>query len=311
MISDVLSQAVDTGNSVISLKSQMLIPLEVASLGFFLSRSHKHLHELNLRGCLIGDNGMSIIHQYLCGDKSNEIKINKMFLANNDLTVASSSFICDFITNFEPHELSFRGNSVTRVSDICRTLFNSTTINALDISENSLTSLEAPWISRIVTCLVALFIWGNKLGDDGAVVLTEGIIKSNTLKQLEIGDNNIRARGIIAIAKSLMSTPIAALGISRNEIDRDGAIAIGELIANSKTLQTLSVGGDDALDEESALIVIRSMYDSTTMNVVHLPWSLLDSNNVKGEAENINTGRAAFKIKEVLFRWGELSFSLC
>ena len=302
---DILSKSVDnkqTGRSVIDLMYQPLIPVEVTSLGFFLSRSHKKLDELNLIECHIGDHGINILHQYLCGDKANELKIEEMLLKCNDLTVASSPLISDLITYLQPHKLSLWNNNITRVGDICHAVINTTAVKQLDISENDLTSLEAPAISDMMTCLEELDISHNKLGDNGAVILADGIIKNNTLKLLEIGYNDIRARGAIAIANSLThNTTMEGLGISGNPISGDGAIAIAEAITNNKTLKTLLLGGDDILDEESVMIIMKSMYNNNSINELYLPKALKDNDNVKSEAENINKTRSNFNMEEVNF----------
>ena len=308
---DVLSKSVDdkqTGRSVIDLSGQSLIPVEVTSLGFFLSRTHKKLDELNLMDSHIGDHGINILHQYLCGDKANELKIEEIFLFGNDLTVASSPLISDLITYLQPHKLSLHGNNITRVGDICHAIINTTTVKKLDINGNGLRSTEAPAIADMMTCLEELYISKNKLGDDSAVILADGIIKSNTLKLLEIGGNDIRARGAIAIANSLThNTTIEVLGISGNPIGRDGAIAIAEAITNNKTLKILYLGGDYTLDEESAMIIMKSMYNNNSINKLHLPRTLKENDNVKSEAENINKNFNKTKVELV---YGNVYFGL-
>ena len=72
---EVLSQSFDSGE--IDVSENRLLPHQVVSLGFFLSRSHRKWKKLNLEGCYIGDHGMSIIHQYLCGDKTKQIRNNR------------------------------------------------------------------------------------------------------------------------------------------------------------------------------------------------------------------------------------------
>ena len=51
--------------------------------------------KLDLPQCYIGDHGMSIIHQYLCGDETNKQEITEINLAINNLTGASSHLIAD------------------------------------------------------------------------------------------------------------------------------------------------------------------------------------------------------------------------
>ena len=222
---DILSKSVDdkqTGSSVIKLFGTSLIPLEVTSLGFFLSKSHKNLNKLNLTDCHIGDYEINILHQYLCGDKANGLKIEGMIRNGNNFTLASSYFIIDLITYLQPHRLSLCDNNITKVGDICHAVINNTTVKELDISNNGLTSLEAPAISDMMTCLEKLFFNGNALDDDGAEVIAKGIPKCNKLKLLDISWNNIGARGVIAIANSLKhNTTMETLILSGIPIEQD------------------------------------------------------------------------------------------
>ena len=79
-----LSKSFDDG--VIDINNHSFLPHQVVSLGFFLSRSQRKWKKLNLHKCYLRDNDMSIIHQYLCGDKANTQEITKIDLSNNDLT---------------------------------------------------------------------------------------------------------------------------------------------------------------------------------------------------------------------------------
>jgi len=112
-------------------------------------------------------------------------------------------------------------------------------------------------------------------------------------------------RGIVAIAKSLTrNITMEEIGISGNPIGRDGAVAIAEAITNNKTLKTLLLGGDDTLDEESAMIIMKSIYKNNSIDMLCLPVTLKANDNVKTEAENINTTRTNLSMEEVKFEYG-------
>ena len=96
---EVLSESFDSGE--IYIRHNRLLPHQVVSLGFFLSRSHRKWKKLDLDKCHIGDHGMSIIHQYLCGDKANKQEITRINLNNNNLTGASSHLIADIISHLQ------------------------------------------------------------------------------------------------------------------------------------------------------------------------------------------------------------------
>ena len=71
-------------NDMIDIHNHQLLPHQVVSLGFFLSRSHRKWKELNLPKCYIRDPGMSILHQYLCGDKARKQEIKRINLSHQD-----------------------------------------------------------------------------------------------------------------------------------------------------------------------------------------------------------------------------------
>jgi len=83
---------------------------------------------------------------------------------------------------------------VSFLSQCSRAVINTTTVQLLRICGNGITSLEAPAISDMMTCL---YISCNKLGDNGAVVkakeidgvigIAEAITKNKTLKVLLLG----------------------------------------------------------------------------------------------------------------------------
>ena len=229
---EVLSKSFDSGE--IDISHNRLLPHQVVSLGFFLSRSHRKWKKLDLPQCHIGDHGMSIIHQYLCGDKTNKQEITEIDISSNDLTGATSHLIADIISHLQPHTLQLYGNNITNVSvrDISTAVINTSTVKVLDIGNNDLTAQEAVAISDMMICLEELGICRNKLGDHGAELLSEGIRDTKILRELWISDNNIGPLGTTAVANALtINTSLQELNISSNNIGPSGTTAIS-LIRN-------------------------------------------------------------------------------
>ena len=140
VLCEVLSKSFDDG--VIDISHNRLLPHQVLSLGFFLSRSHRKWKELNLSMCGIGDHGMSILHQYLCGDKANKQEIIKINFSNNVLTGASSHLIADIISHLQPHTL-LHDNNITNVRDISTAVITTCTVKVLHMMGNGLTAQHA------------------------------------------------------------------------------------------------------------------------------------------------------------------------
>ena len=239
-LSEVFSKSFDSGK--INISKNRLLPHQVVSLGFFLSRSHWKWKELNLWQCDIGNHGMSIIHQYLCGDKTSKQEITEIILSRNDLTGASSHLIADIISHLQSHTLWLDDNSITNVRDISTAVINTSTVKVLHMWNNGLIAQEAVAISDMMICLEELNISKNEFGDHGAELLSEGITNSKTLRILQINDNNIGPSGTTAIANALtINTSLQQLNISYNNIGPSGTTAIAYALTTNTSLQQLNI----------------------------------------------------------------------
>ena len=293
---EILSKSFDSG--VIDIHNHRLLPHQVVSLGFFLSRSHMKWNELNLSSCYIGDHGMNIIHQYLCGDKVNKQEIKEINLGDNGLTGASSHLIADIISHLQPHTLMLYDNNITNVRDISTAVINISTVKMLNMESNELTAQEAVAISDMMICLEKLYISDNELGD-GAELLSEGITNTKTLRVLDISYNNIGPSGTTAIANALTNnTSLEELYMNGNNIELDGAVALGNAITNNKMIKELLLADDEdidyTVDKESAMIIIKSLYNNNTITKLCLDITLLcknDVNLVAEEVEKVNSVR--------------------
>ena len=296
---EVLSKSFDSGK--IDISGNRLLPHQVVSLGFFLSRSHRNWKELNMQRCHIGDHGMSIIHQYLCGGETNRQEVREINLCRNDLTAASSHLIADTISHLQPYILTLFMNNITNVRDISTAVINTDIVKVLYLSNNGLTGQEAVAISNMMICLEELDISCNKLGDHGAKLLSEGIKNTITLRILDIEDNNIGSSGTIAIANAFIgNSSVEELYMGGISIGRDDAMALGNVITNNKMIKVLAMGytesgsGSGTTDKESAMIIISSLYYNNTITKLIFPDIKLCENDVHvitKEAEKVNSMR--------------------
>jgi len=257
-LSDILSKSFDSGK--INLSTNSLLLHQVVSLGFFLSRSHRKWKELNLECCLIRDHGINLLHHYLCGDKRDKQEITTIDLRMNLLTVASSPLIGDIITDLQPYTLKLSYN-IVGVKDISAAVININSIKVLHMERIGLTAQEASAISDMMTCLEELCINHNELGNDGAIIISEGLTKTSTLRVLDISYNNITTTGATAIANSLLhhNTSLEALSMDYS----DGATSITQAtLKNKGTLKKLVLlrGENDEHTSciESATIITSS-----------------------------------------------------
>ena len=307
---EVLSKSFDSGVINISVR---LLPHQVVSLGFFLSRSHRKWKGLNLFQCFIGDHGMSIIHQYLCGDKTNKQEITEFNLGENSLTGASSHLIADIISHLQPHTLWLYGNNITNVRDISTVVINTFTVKELSMMCNGLTAQEALAISDMLVCLEELDIGENELGDHGAELLSEGIRGTTTLRVLNIEYNFIGSSGTIAIANALRSNAsLKELYMGGISIEWNEAMGLGNAITNNKMIKILALGlgyedylSDGTTDKESAMIIITTLYCNNTIAKLVLPKIEVCKNDVHvitEEAEKVNSMRTVSNNKVIDFQ---------
>ena len=298
VLCEILSKSFDDG--VIDISNHKLLLHQMVSLGFFLSRSHRKWKELNLNKCHIRDQGMSILQQYLCGDKANKQEIIKIYLNNNGLTKASSHLIADIISHLQPHTLVLHNNIITNVREISTAVITTSTVKVLHMKSNGLTAQDASAIYDMMICLEELDISHNKLGDHGAELLSKGITITKTLRVFQMKNDEIGPSGTTAIANALSNnTSLEAVYIcGDNFIGQDAAKALGSAIINSKTLKKLILGfifGNcvQSVDKESAMIIIRSLYNNNTITALYLVITLCedDITMVTEEVEMVNSIR--------------------
>ena len=176
--------------------------------------------------------------------------------------------------------------------DISTAVITTSTVKVLNMNFNDLTAQEAIAISDMMICLEELNISYNNLGDHGAELLSEGITNTKTLRVLNISNNNIGPSGTTAIANALSNnTSLEELYMSKNSIGLDGAKALGSAIINNKKLKKLSLYcNDHPIDKESAMIIIRSLYNNNTITKLSLNITLCktDVDLVTREVEMIN-----------------------
>ena len=326
-----LPNVLQSYDDVIDISGHSFLPCQVESLGFFLSKSHQRkLKQLNLSKCHIGDH-MSILHQYLCGDKTNKLEITEINLSENNLTGASSPLIADIISHLQVHTLLLHNNNITNVRDISTAVITSSTLKVLNLDDNGITAQEAVAISDMMICLEELYISSkiynreqnvnysdNEFGDHGADLLSKGIANTKTLRVLHIADNNIGLSGITAIANALVNnTSLEELSLNNNRIGQDGAIVIAKAITNNKTLKTLLLYNVNTMDGESAMIILMSLHHNNTITRVKLPNI---SVSFDGHVINISeysllppqvVSLGLFLSKSQHRKWKELNLSKC
>jgi len=300
VLCEVLSKSFHSGE--INIIGHILLPYQVVSLGFFLSKSHRKYSQLKLWKCHIGDHGMSILHQYLCGDEANKQEITEIHLMENDLTGASSHLIGDIISHLQPHTLWLDDNNITNVKDISTAVITTSTVKVLHMWGNDITAQEAVAISDMMISLEELNISNNILGDHGAELLSEGITNTKTLRVLNISNNNIGPSGAIAIANALTNiTSLEELNMSYNKLGDHGAELLSEGITNTKTLRVLDISKNN-IGPSGTTAIANALTNNTSLDKLNMSRNIVEQDGAKAIGKVITNNR---KLKKLLLYDGE------
>ena len=235
----------------IDLENQILYPHHIASLGLILSKSNRKWKRLNLASCHLEDEGFSWLHQCLCV-KTNRSIVEEINISDNNLTEASLSHLTDIINYLQPNCLQLSDNHVhfAGLKQIFVTMTKISTVKELCVEMNdikmngiTITALDKELVSHFMSSLSELFIGRNGLYDEGAELLSEGLVNTSSLKILNIWNGNIHTKGAKALACALSkNTSLEQLSLSSNGIGDDGAVAFANvLMNNNKTLTVLDV----------------------------------------------------------------------
>lgn len=234
---------------IINFENQVLLPHHIASLGLFLSSSKHKWKLLDLTSCHLEDEGFDKLHHHLCVH-ANKSGIEMLCVNNNDLTEASLSLLIDFISKFQLSSLNLSDNRIrfAGLKGIFSTKAKVSTLKYLQvemigIKMNDITMLDREVICNMMSSLTVLFIGRNGLYDEGAELLSEGLVNMASLKILSAWNGNIFSKGAIALADALSkNTSLEQLGLQSNGIGDDGAVAFVNVLMNSnRTLTILAV----------------------------------------------------------------------
>ena len=107
---------------------------------------------------------------------------------------------------------------------------------------NRLTAQDAAAISDMMIVLEELNISNYEIGD-GALILAEGIMKTTTLRVLDIGYNRFSTEGVRAIASNLLHNSSLEVLLMDNCIEQYDEVMsiICQVIADNKILLKLGI----------------------------------------------------------------------
>merc|ERR1711865_338499 len=131
------------------------------------------------------------------------------------------------------------------------------------------------WLTDKAFQLEELRLRGNRIEDQGAADLSEGLSKCQRLKILDLGENQLEDAGAEALAAQLRLCPaLEELDLSFNAIADDAAPAMAELITTLPTLTTLNLNYN-AISTKGSKILAQGAHDAGLRCEVSLGFNML------------------------------------
>ena len=191
----------------INFSHQKLLPYQIISLGFFLTKSKKVWKELVFEDCHLYDNDLAILHQYLGKNTQSVTRVLSISFFRNELTDTSSDIINDLIKYLQPTSLVLSYNSFTEngIATIlnnaksienlalfsCKPVYNKEVLSTAFIGLKSLT-ISGSFADALVNVIgTAISLQKLALRDMGSYagalkLLTNSISNNTSLKFLHI-----------------------------------------------------------------------------------------------------------------------------
>ncbi|CAF3083742.1 unnamed protein product [Rotaria sp. Silwood2] len=137
--------------------------------------------------------------------------------------------------------------------------------------------LSAIKLNPIVICLS--LDW-NRLGDDGAALLSSFLQTNTSLRGIYLNGNNISAIGAQALADALnLNTTLTYLELSSNPLGDDGIIALSRVLQKNRTLQALNLN-QTSMTHNSLQHLADALEINESLKILYLNNNLLGDKGI-------------------------------
>jgi len=244
----------------IHFSHQKLLPYQIISLGFFLTKSKKVWNELVFEDCSLDDNDLAILHQYLGKNVQSSTQVLSISFFRNKLTDMSSTVINDLINYLHPTSLVLSHNSFTEYG-LATALNNTKLIENLSLFTcNTLSNSET--LSRVFIGLKSLTISGNFTD-----TLVRVIDVTTSLQKLALRDMGNYPGALQTLANSIANN--ASLNFLH--IQGGSHADYTQCLQGIKSCKTLiKVVFDLAYDDQEAQLLLQMEADSIAESSDHL-----------------------------------------
>jgi len=264
------------------------------------------LEELNMQHNAIGKDG----NQAGVTESAKNQTLKKFYGDSNkfgSLEVEAIAKVCISLEELHLNRNKFCQDGATAIVSLIN---RNNALKILEINANKFGPSGSSIIMQALTgntSLKTLYMDDNAVEQDGAPAIATFIANNSTLKKISISNNNFGPSGTTMIANALTSnTSLEELYMDKNGIGQDGAKAFASAIANNKTLKLLSLRYDNTINEERAMIIIRSLPSNNTITSLYLYNDNHYTKNVEEEVSKINSARKINNAKQVYVSYKKL-----
>lgn len=125
--------------------------------------------------------------------------------------------------------------------------------------------------------LTWLELSGNKIGDAGAISLSNALRANSHLQHLNLAANNVKDQGANALSNALrVNTSLHYFDLASNKFGNNGAIAFAAALRQNSTLKTIILSHNFALKRKGLEHILHALL--TNSSIEHLGLSLSDVN---------------------------------
>jgi Ran GTPase-activating protein (RanGAP) involved in mRNA processing and transport len=197
-------------------------------------RHRLHFRILSLAGNLIGNNGVVWVAEFL---------IRRASLIALDL---STNAISDF-----------GATALFRALHANKTVFSLNLSSVSGVARNSLGHESILELSSMLLenhVLSELNIAMTEIAPASTDVLAAGFVGNTTLHVLNVSNNNLRSKGVIAIVKNLHKSQIRELSFSGTHLNDDVAPHFESFLARNTTIEIIDISGNNLTNKFCAAI---------------------------------------------------------
>jgi len=201
-----ISEAKVFSSRSVNLRGIPLLSSDVSCLGLFLANSHiKWWKRLELLSCNIRDVGCRILHHALVGNNIS-VTIENLHLSANSLTSVSAHYISDIVVSCKSTLLYLNGNVLGNTDGLLK-LVQDTALVELYIHGNKLHTSSAIILFKALQAtsnkLKMLSLIHNDICDEAGVEIAATLQVNKTLECLWINGNPIGREAALIIVAAL------------------------------------------------------------------------------------------------------------